>query len=531
MDQQGHTRRVRGSDITMADGLRTQARLQPDKKAVIFEEKSLTYSELDDRACRLANALMAMGLEKGDRVAIYSTNRIEFAEFYSGLPKAGLVSVPLSYHLKEEELEYGVNHADCKAILVEPLLLGRLEAALDRFEHITREKVVVFGDKVPDGMKRYDELLSGSSNEDPMVSVRADDPFYIGYTSGTTGRPKGAVISHRARVFAVITGIIEYGQTRDEVILCITPLYHAAPMAFLLGSVFLGSQVVIMPHFDPEGVLKLIEKHRVTSFFAVPTIFNFILMLPEEKLKSYDLSSMRGVVSAAAPLHIGTKQRIMEFLGSGIELHEFYGGSETAMAVNLPACDTIRKNGSVGKAVAGVDVKILDENRKPLPAGEVGEIFMRTPCLMTEYEKEPQRTEEAFWGDYMTIGDVGYLDEEGFLYLVDRRADMVISGGVNIYPKEIEDVLTQHDGIMEAVVIGVPDEVWGESLKAFVVPVSGADLTETEIMDYVKSRLAGFKVPKSVEFTRSEDLPRSAVGKILKREIRERYWKGRDRNI
>ena len=522
----------RGSEVTTADGLRRHAIKRPDKVAVIFEDTVFTFRELEERASRLANGLLGMGLQKGDRIAIFSANRIEYADIYCGLPKAGLVSVPLSFHMKEEELLYCVNTSDCKALLVEPDLLDRVENSLGRFNAVKREQIIVFDGKVPPGMIDYDALLAKSSPVDPRVYVRGEDPFYIGYTSGTTGRPKGAVISHRARVNAFLTDAIEMDRFHGDVTLCFAPLCHAAPLINLAGSVFFGAQTVIMRKVDAEEILRHVEKYRVTNFFGVPTIFNFILMLPPEKLNAYDLSSLKWVVSAGAPLHIGTKKRLMEFLGKDIDLLEYYGSSETAKISFLYASDTIRKNGSVGTPCLGSDIKILDvSTHRPLPAGEVGEIFMRTPSLMTEYDKDAVKSEEAFLDDYMTIGDMGYLDEEGYLHLVDRSADMVISGGVNLYPKEIENVLTQHPAIVEAVVIGVPDEIWGESLLAFVVPKEGERLTEEDVIGYAKSQLSGYKVPKKVEIVSSGDIPRQASGKVLKRELRKPYWAGKDRMI
>lgn len=524
-------RQVRGSDITMADGLRRQARIRPDKVAIIYENQVLTYREVDERASRLANGLLGLGFQKGDRIAIYTANRIEYVDFYCGLPKAGLVAVPLNFHMKEDELVYGINTADCKAILVESALLPRVEAVLGRFTHIGREQVIVFDGEVPAGMTGYNTLLDRASTVDPQVFVRSEDPFYIAYTSGTTGRPKGAVIPHCARVSAIITAVVERNMSHGDVTLSFAPLYHAAPMFAILGHLFVGAQSVIMRQFDAEEVLRFVERYRVTTFFAVPTMFNFILMLPPEKLQAYDRSSLKLVTSAGAPLHLGTKERLMAFLGKGVELHEYYGSSETAATTFLSPIDTIRKNGSVGMAGLGSDIKILDANRRPLPAGEIGEIFMRTPCLMIEYDKEPAKTEEAFHGDYLSVGDVGYLDDEGYLYLVDRMSDMVISGGVNIYPKEIEDVLIRHPSVMEAVVIGVPDDIWGESLMAFVVPGAGEDITEIQVIEYVQSQLSGYKVPKKVEIVSPEAIPRNPSGKILKFELRKPYWSEKKRLI
>lgn len=325
--------------------------------------------------------------------------------------------------------------------------------------------------------------------------------------------------------------MVERGTFHEDITLSFGPLYHAAPMAHALSHLFIGAQSVIMHQFEAEEVLRLVEKHHVTNFFAVPTMFTFMLTLPPEKLRAHDLSSLRWVVSAGAPLHVSTKERLMAFLGKDIALYEYYGGSETAAATSISPIDTIRKSGSIGRAGLGSDIKILDANHQSVPLREIGEIFMRTPCLMLEYDKDPERTEQAFEGDYMTIGDMGYLDDEGFLYLVDRAADMVISGGVNIYPKEIESVLAQHPSIIEAVVIGVPDEIWGESLMAFVVPKAGEDLTEEQVVGYVKSPLSGYKVPKKVEMVSSEAIPRLPSGKVLKRELRKPYWAGRERMI
>lgn len=345
-------------------------------------------------------------------------------------------------------------------------------------------------------------------------------PPTLAYTSGTTGKPKGVFRTGAKRFDYLMWQADLCGARHDDVHLVAGPIYHAAPFAWGAFSLLLGNKVVIMPRFEAETFLRLVSEHKVGTTFMVPTMMRRLLNLPDEVRRKYDISSLRSITIAGEPFPYAIKKRCIEYFGEG-KLFEFYGGTEIGVATHLKPEDQLRKPGSCGQTLEDIDILVLDDERREVPVGEVGNFYVKSPFLLDGYHNNPAATAANFYNDYFTVGDMGYVDEEGYYYLVDRAVDMIISGGVNIYPAEIEEVLYQHKGILAATVIGVPDSAWGEKVIACIVRHPGADLTAEQVIDHVGGNLATYKRPKEVIFL--EELPLSTTGKVLKRELRRRY--------
>jgi long-chain acyl-CoA synthetase len=363
-------------------------------------------------------------------------------------------------------------------------------------------------------------LASAQPAAPPDLTVREEDIFYLGYTSGTTGRPKGAVVTHRNRALAYHYWALEYGITGVDTALHVGPFHHTAPFTFTLTQLYRGGCVVIMPKFDAENTLRTLARERVTWSFMAPYMFNALIPLIVEHGSRVDLSHLRFLISGASALPTPTKRGLLESLPN-VGLHEFYGATEAGVITNLRPEDQHRKIRCVGRAVPDAEIRILAEDGAEAPPGEVGDIWIRSPTLFDGYFNAPEKTREAFRDGWATLGDVGRVDDEGYLYIVDRRKDVIKSGGVNIFPAEIEEVVLAHPGILEVAVIGIPDARWGEAVHAVLVRRPGSTVTYEELLAHCRGSLSSYKLPKSIEFR--EALPRNPAGKILKRELRDEF--------
>jgi long-chain acyl-CoA synthetase len=501
--------------------LRLNAVKYPQKTAIVDGERSITYLQLNERANRLANVLAELGISKGDKVGILMYNCIEFIEAVFGVSRAGAVSVLMNYRSVGRELEYLINNSDTSILILGEEFGDVIKSVLPNCNLLTEEGCIVVGKKSSGQMRHYEDLLRGSFTREPEVAITETDPFVICYTSGTTGRPKGAVIRHRDRVLLYFCCAVEFGVSDEDVYLCFGPLYHHGPTNGATRTIWAGGKLVIMKTFDPKEALELIHREKVTVGFIVPTMSNFILNLPHEERAKYDVSSVRLFTSGGSPLHTKTKDGILKFFHNA-KLHELLGATENGCITNLKHRDQYRKYRSVGLPFIGAEITLLDEGGKEVPQGEVGIIYSKSLTQCGEYYKMPEETNAAQRGEWFTVGDMGRQDEEGYFYVVDRKQDMIVSGGVNIYPAEIEEVLSSFSKVLEVACIGVPDEKWGEALKAVIVLKEGQAATEEEIIGFCEGKIAGYKKPKSVEFT--DSLPKNPAGKILKRVIKEAYW-------
>lgn len=509
--------------------LEHHAHVQPEKVAVIFQNRRITYDELNRRANMVAHALLKLGLKRGDMVSYMLNNCPECIELMFGLNKAGIGLAPINMRFVGSEIEYIVNNSDTKALFVGEEFADRVKEVKNRFEKVGPNNYVSIGKKNIDGMIPYEEFLAGASDQNPGVEQREENIFFIGYTSGYTGKPKGAVILNKHFDRMIASSAVEFGLTGNDVMLLVMPLFHVNSIGLSSLQLCLGGTVVLAVPFNPAEILELIDREKATCTSLVPTMFYFIMLLPDEVKNKYDMSSLRFLWTSSAPLTTNMKEWILSFFKNA-GLFEMYGSTEIGAVTNLRPKDQFRKIRCCGKVTIGNKIRLLDDNGYDVPAGQVGELYVKQDNRwFKEYYKNPEATSKAFRGEWMTVGDMARMDEEGYYSIVDRKNDMLISGGENVYPVEIEEVMSKHLKIAQVAVIGVPDDKWGEAVKALIILKKDETATEKEIIDWCRERLAGYKIPKSVEFR--DSFPISPIGKIIKRELRAPYWAGREAAI
>lgn len=491
--------------------------------AVDTNGRSLTYRQLHVRVNRLANALLAAGVGKGARLAILDRNSIEYLEAYFAAGLIGAWLVPVNFLLKPADVAYRLAHSGATALLVGAEFVPVVQAIGTEFERAAGGRIWAIG--ATGAFPSYETLLARGNADDPAITVAPEDILYLGYTSGTTGSPKGAMISHRAIVAGYLYKALDYGLTEADISLCPGPFWHSAPRDFASLAVYLGGTCVVTRGFDAREYFTLVEKHRVTYSFLVPTMLQMLTGL--EDGARFDASSLRALISGGSPLPTPVKESVLSRFGP--ILSEFYGATETRIISSITPDEIALRRRSVGRPIRDVEVRILDDAGREVPTGQPGEVYVRGPGLFSGYYNDPERTAKSFRGDWFSLGDVGRLDVDGYLYLVDRKQDMIISAGENIYPNEIEEVLLAFPGVKEAAVIGIPDETWGERVMAVVVPTPETRLTPEALIAHCDSCLPKYMKPRRVEFV--DALPRNETGKILRRVLREPYWKGAEAGI
>jgi len=493
-------------------------------------ESSRGYPELFARALRLGAGLAELGVGAGDRVALLLRNSLEFLESSIATVPLGASAVPINWHWRGDEIAHVLRDSRAKALILHadlwPAIAERVrnDVVLIAVEDAPRARAVA----MPERALRFERLIEDSQ---PLAQPAEGSPTSIIYTSGTTGRPKGVVREQatdeqRAAVQDLLGEL--FGLAESERTIIPAPMYHTAPNVYALSSAVRGMDMTIMPRFDAEEFLRLVERYRPTVVQMVPTMFVRMLALPDDVRARYDLSSLRRVVHAAAPCPPDVKRAMIDWLGPIID--EYYGGTETGPVVFCTSEEWLAHPGTVGRAINNASIEILDEDGNELPRGQSGEVFMWLDVWPDfTYENDPDKRRSVERHGLVSCGDVGYLDGDGYLYLNDRRSDMVISGGVNIYPAEIEACLMSLPGVRDCAVFGIPDDEFGEALAAHVEPLDGHALTPEEVRSHVRSKLASYKTPRVVELT--GELPREDSGKIFKRRLREPYWRGRERAI
>nr|WP_198148497.1 long-chain-fatty-acid--CoA ligase [Sphingomonas sp. Y57] len=514
---------------TLAELLPRRAALHPDRIAFLGQGAPISYAELDRRSRKVAAGLRASGVRHGDRVAYVGRNSADYYELLFGIARLGAVMMPLNWRLADAELEYILDHADVAMLFGEEAHLGRGGVPRRGAEHAIAIDVLR-----PDGSP-YARWRDGHVPEPGDVDIRPNDVAMQLYTSGTTGRPKGAMLSHR-NILALRTEVPLaeqlpwYRWTAKDVSILSLPLFHIGTAAWGIIGLHHGGSLVIQPDFDPGETIAAIARHGVTRLALVPSALQMIIEHPAAR--DADFSSIDYIFYGASPMPLALLRRSMEAIGSAFV--QIYGMTETCGSlVALPPEDhgleENRRMLSAGKPFPGVEVAVKDADARFLPDGQIGEIVIRSPSNMVGYYQQPEETARIIDPDgWLHTGDAGFV-EDGYVYVQDRIKEMIITGGENVYPAEVEAAIVAHGAVADVAVIGVPDDRWGEAVKAVVVLAAGRQADEAEIIGWVRSRIAAFKAPKSVDFATS--LPRSASGKLLRKDVREPYWAGRERRV
>ena len=524
--------------LTVADAVATHARLQPHKIGVRDSRRALSFAQWHDRATRLGNGLLALGLVKGDRVALLAYNCIEWMELYAALAHAGLVAVPINFRLTPPEVAFIASHCEARAFIVQAELADRVDAiraGLAIAQHhyigigIGTDTDTGTGTGSAPGWRDYEDLIACSSAvqraaEPQREPVRPADPCALMYTSGTTGQPKGAIRSHEGNTLIALATALEMGFTRDDTALLVMPMCHANSLYFSHTFTHLGATCIIddRKSFDAEALLATLAREKVTFTSLVPTHYIMMLGLPAAVKARYDVGAVKKLMISSAPARKDTKLAILAHFSNG-SLYELYGSTEAGWVTLLRPAEQIDKLGSVGREWAGSGaIRLLDPDGREVPDGEVGELHSRTPYVFDGYWKNPEKTAACFRGDGCSVGDMARRDADGYITLVDRKSNMIISGGENIYPSEVESILGAHPKVRDVAVIGVPHDKWGEAVQAVVVLHAGQQASAGELLDWCRSRMAGFKRPQAIAFVADAEMPRTATGKILHRVLRER---------
>jgi fatty-acyl-CoA synthase/long-chain acyl-CoA synthetase len=519
----------------MADYLTAYSLTQPGKPAVIDDRPdgtvtTMTYGQLNEQANRLANVLLGLGARPGETKVVWcGQNSPGVVVMVNAARKLGVTAVPLNYRLTDEEATYVADHCDATIVYVDAefaTLFQRIRHDLPKVQQF-----MVFDGVAPDGMIDVDAAKAAASAAEPEVPPTTEAGATMIYTSGTTGKPKGAFrrgggdMSHLYGLLGLI------GYTPDDVYIPTGPLYHSGPSGFMAFAQALGQTVIVQRRFDPVDWLRLVDKHKVTSTFSAPTPIRLVCNLPAEVKARYDVSSMRRMVANAAPWSFALKQLYLADFPAD-SLYEVYGSTELGVnSVLLPA-DQLRKPASCGQPAPSVEIKLFDDDGNEVTGTgpeHTGELFVKGPSVFADYYKQHQQYLNDQRRGFQTVGDIAYRDEEGYFYICDRKKDMIISGGMNIYPAEIEAALEAHPDVLEAAVFGVPSDEWGESVHAVVVVREGATMTVDDVISHARTHLAGYKIPRSV--TWSPELPKTGSGKILKRDLRAPFWVGRATNV
>jgi acyl-CoA synthetase (AMP-forming)/AMP-acid ligase II len=516
------------STATLADIVRDHARARPRAPALAMDEAILTYEDLDRRANRVANGLVAAGVQPGARIALLAKNGLEFFELLFGAIKAGAVLVPVNFRLAPPEVAYVVNDAQAALFFV-----GRdfheLAAQIRGELQTVRTLYAVDGGHA--GWESYATWRDRHGALEPGRALAADDIAVQMYTSGTTGRPKGAQLTHANFMQLLPRAIGGWGHWRasDSNLVCM-PLFHIAGSGWGLVGLYAGACNVVLREVDPKAILSAIARHRVTKALFVPAVILFLLQQPD--CAQTDFSSLELVVYGASPIPLELLQRALQTFGCAFA--QVYGLTETTGAITyLPPedhrADRAERMKSCGRPHGGIELRIVDPSGRTQPPRVIGEVVCRSAQIMKGYWNLPKATASCIREGWFHTGDAGYLDEDGYLYIYDRVKDMIVTGGENVYPAEVEGALFGHPAVADVAVIGVPDEKWGEAVKAVVVKKPGTEVTEAELIAFARSRIGGYKLPKSVDFVAS--LPRNPSGKLLKRELRKPYWEGRERQV
>jgi fatty-acyl-CoA synthase len=506
----------------VGDALALHAAVFPEKIGAGDLSRKMTFRLWYSRACRLANAFSGIGLNKGDRVCVLAYNCVEWLEIYAAAALAGVVAVPVNFRLTEQEARYIIENCDARALIVQDELVGIAEGVRAEISLAAVNFIHFGGHARPAGYCSYEDLLAQARDSRPSVAVAGDDPWTLMYTSGTTGKPKGAIRNHKAGATLSLVTEVELGiSPRDEALL-VMPMCHANSLYFFGAFSYCGAACTVYSrkHFDPEHLIHTLADGASTFTSLVPTHYSMMLDLPATTRSRYSVEAVTKLMISSAPAQRETKLAIMDyFKNSG--LFELYGSTEAGWVTMLHPNEQFTKLGSVGRECVGSrPIRLLDSDGNEVRAGEPGELYSCNDYTFDGYWKLPDKTKEAFRGEYCTVGDMARRDSDGYIYLVDRKSNMIISGGENVYPSEVEALLGLHGKVKYVAVIGLNDPTWGERVHAVIVPRDGTTPNEMEIIEWCRSRIAGYKRPRSVAFISDDEMPRTATGKIQHRLLR-----------
>jgi acyl-CoA synthetase (AMP-forming)/AMP-acid ligase II len=502
----------------IGDALHWYATYTPNRIAIVSSAGTQTYAQLWTRVCRLSSTLAELGLAPGDRIALLMQNSSRYLEVYQAAALMGAAVVPLNFRFTASEIEYVVNHSGARALIFDASFVDAVQLLRTQLRSVADRYIVTDG-PATSATHSYEALIVSGQEMPPSVPADLSACYFQGYTSGTTGFPKGCVNPHREFADCLRRIATIYGITEDDRELVAAPLFHEAPALFALSQIFRGGTVIVTSDTSPTNVFEMIDQTQATWTFMVPTMW--ATMVTSEEIDRFDLGSLRVLLSGGSPLLTHTKDAILRrFPKAG--LNEFYGGTEVGLVTNLSPEDQRRKVRSVGRPVIGMFVELRDEQGNVVPQGEVGEIHIGGATIIREYFKNPEATASARRGGFFTLGDMGRFDEEGCLYIVDRKKDMIISGGENIFPNDIEEILYRHPAVEMAAVVGAPDPKWGEIVVAAIKLKPGSSVDQAELIAHCKTFLSSFKVPKRIDFR--DQMPMSSFGKILRRDVRKSYW-------
>ena len=508
--------------------LKMNAKNCPDKLGWQDKYRSCTFREWNTHACQVANGLKSLNVDHQERFAVISHNRGEWMDIYAGCAKGGQIIVPVLFRHNQENIEYIVSHSQCKAFIVEEPFVETIDAIREKLDIADNCYIYLGEGPVPDGYIGYEQWLSQSDDREPKPSASSGDIWTFMFTSGTTGRPKAVVRTHESYMSEYYLDIANMGVRPTDKCMLVMPMSHVNSVFYAFPYTLVGAPVFVYNRrsFDALDLLKVIEEYQITFTSLVPTHYRKMLDLPDSVLNEIDVSSIKQMLISSAPATESLKKEIMAYFGNA-ELWEAYGTTEGGLVTLLRPEDQFRKLGSVGKEIFGTDrIKLLDEEGNPVAEGEPGEMWYRTPMLFKEYWGEPEKTISAFRSGWSSAGDIARRDEEGFYYLVDRKENMIITGGENVYPKEVENALATHPAVKDKAVVGVLDDIWGEAILAVVVLKEGycdCEQLKNNIIEHCKKQIPSFMKPKYVTFISAEEMPRNVTGKILHKVLRERY--------
>ncbi|MBI3651123.1 MAG: long-chain-fatty-acid--CoA ligase [Acidobacteria bacterium] len=520
--------------MSIVEGLKNTVAAHPDKLASIATEARYTFKQLDERINRLSGALADLGIQRGDRVAILALNHSRYLELYYGVPQIGAAVVPINFRIPPAEVQYIIEHSEAVALVVDDALAPLIDAL--RPQLATVKHFISIGEAQREDYLMYEALLSNHSPDFHAPEISDDELLGLFYTSGTTAQPKGVMLTHDNMLSNIRHSNTVAVPLPDDVFLHTAPMFHLADGAAVFNNIAHGVAQAYLSRFDPTEVLETIQRERISTIVLVPTMINFLLQHP--RIEEYDLSSLRHLTYGASPIAPETLRRAMKVFGC--RFGQGYGLTEASplLTVLLPEDHQAaledqqaeKRLASCGRPVQGVEVRVVKDDGTQVSPGEVGEIIARGPNIMKGYWKRPQDTANTVRAGWLYTGDLATVDEEGYLYLVDRKKDMIVSGGENVFSTEVEAVIYMHPAVKEAAVIPVPDAEWGERVHACVSIKDGATLTLAELEEFCRPHLPSYKIPRSIEVIAGE-LPKGGTGKILKKTLREKYWQGKTRLI